>query len=641
MTPIDVATNVAGTPIPVPGGAIAITPDGQTAYVAGPHEVTPISLATATPGAPIPVRSGPGSRIAITPDGGTAYVASCISGGTVTPISLATNRPGAAVPFGNAHSPCGIAIAPDGGTAYVSVDNAGALASWIAVLALPTNTVTSLIVLKEREPSDLAITPAKRRDTSTSVACAPPSIVLGQTTSCTATVTDTDTGTPATPTGQVWFGTDVHGTPGQHFSSKSCTVSGVDGTASCQVTYIPAKAGATTITAHYFGDGAHMFSSTATDVAVADGQTTTTITCGLASIAIDQSTVCDATVSDTYSGPPVTPTGVVRFHDPGPGAVFTPNPCTLTGSGASASCQVGYTASRLSPRRPAIRMITASYGGDAVHAGSNGQTTVQLTLRSISMTIGCQATVLSIGQSTVCTALVSDTAAGQASVPTGTVAFSGGRSDGFSGSPCTLSGTGSISMCQVTYTPTGAGLPVRTLTARYPGDATHDGATASVRITISAGSRYGSGVASGQRSSLEHLVNDAAERISRLSAPEAFSASAADGIIVDIRSQDARDLHGVIPGSLHIPRTVLEWRVALDSPWRNLHLGGRDQHLILICDHGYSSILAASNLVQLGFYRAGDVIGGFDAWTEHGLPVAPCRRRSADAGALPGSGPPE
>jgi len=142
--------------------------------------------------------------------------------------------------------------------------------------------------------------------------------------------------------------------------------------------------------------------------------------------------------------------------------------------------------------------------------------------------------------------------------------------------------------------------------------------------------------------SLEHLVNAAAERISRLTAPEAFAAStAADGTIVDIRSRDARELHGVIPGSLHIPRTVLEWRVAVDSPWRNLHLGGLDQRLILVCDHGYSSILAASNLVQLGFYRAADVIGGFEAWKEHGLPVAPCRHRPLESGGLPGTGPPE
>jgi rhodanese-related sulfurtransferase len=143
------------------------------------------------------------------------------------------------------------------------------------------------------------------------------------------------------------------------------------------------------------------------------------------------------------------------------------------------------------------------------------------------------------------------------------------------------------------------------------------------------------------RRSLDRLVKDAAEQITRFEAPEAFSAAAADGVIIDIRSQDARELDGVIPGSLHIPRTVLEWRIALDSRWRNRHLGGLDQQLILICDHGYSSILAAGNLVQLGFDRAGDVIGGFEAWRDNGLPVAPRRHRPPIVGALPGTGPPD
>lgn len=144
-----------------------------------------------------------------------------------------------------------------------------------------------------------------------------------------------------------------------------------------------------------------------------------------------------------------------------------------------------------------------------------------------------------------------------------------------------------------------------------------------------------------RRGSLDRMLDQAARRITRFAAREAFAASAGDGLIIDIRSQDARDLHGVIPGSLHIPRTVLEWRVAVDSPWRNVHLGGLDQQLILICDHGYSSILAAGNLVQLGFDGAGDVIGGFEAWRQNGLPVAPSTDRSLTADAWPGMGPTE
>jgi rhodanese-related sulfurtransferase len=147
---------------------------------------------------------------------------------------------------------------------------------------------------------------------------------------------------------------------------------------------------------------------------------------------------------------------------------------------------------------------------------------------------------------------------------------------------------------------------------------------------------------SGGRGSLDRLIEDAALRITRFTAPQAFSAAAAaDGVIIDIRSQDARELHGVVAGSLHIPRTVLEWRIAVDSRWRNHHIGGLEQQLILICDHGYSSILAAGNLVELGFHRAGDVIGGFEAWAEQGLPIAPWWPRPSAAGALPGTGPPE
>lgn len=142
-------------------------------------------------------------------------------------------------------------------------------------------------------------------------------------------------------------------------------------------------------------------------------------------------------------------------------------------------------------------------------------------------------------------------------------------------------------------------------------------------------------------SSLDVLVEEAARRITRLNAAEAFAAVAVDGLIIDIRSQDVRKLHGIIPGSLHIPRTVLEWRIAIDSPWRNPHLGGQDQQLILICDHGYSSILAASNLVELGFYRSRDVVGGFEAWKQIGLPIAACRRRISTDHALPGMGPPD
>ena len=107
-------------------------------------------------------------------------------------------------------------------------------------------------------------------------------------------------------------------------------------------------------------------------------------------------------------------------------------------------------------------------------------------------------------------------------------------------------------------------------------------------------------------------------------------------VLIDIRSDSDRERDGVVPGSIHIPRTVFEWRIDLESPWRNPHLGDLDQEIILLCDHGYSTILAADTLVELGFTRAGDVIGGYADWREAGLPTTtpPPPRRQGDE--LPG-----
>jgi rhodanese-related sulfurtransferase len=120
---------------------------------------------------------------------------------------------------------------------------------------------------------------------------------------------------------------------------------------------------------------------------------------------------------------------------------------------------------------------------------------------------------------------------------------------------------------------------------------------------------------------LAELIQQASEKIERLTPGEALEAMDEGALLVDIRSETSRRRDGIVPGSLHIPRTVLEWRVAPDSEWRNPHLAA-DRRLILICDHGCSSTLAAATLVELGVQRAGDVVGGFAAWRESRLPVA-------------------
>jgi rhodanese-related sulfurtransferase len=138
---------------------------------------------------------------------------------------------------------------------------------------------------------------------------------------------------------------------------------------------------------------------------------------------------------------------------------------------------------------------------------------------------------------------------------------------------------------------------------------------------------------------LADLIERASRAIERLAPVEALAAMRHGAILVDIRSDTARRRDGIVPGSLHVPRTVLEWRLAPDSEWRSPHVAVGSR-VILLCDHGCSSTLAAATLTELGFARAGDVVGGFAAWREAGLPVA-AAPASPRSGELPGMGGPE
>ena len=122
---------------------------------------------------------------------------------------------------------------------------------------------------------------------------------------------------------------------------------------------------------------------------------------------------------------------------------------------------------------------------------------------------------------------------------------------------------------------------------------------------------------------MHELLAAARARLERLEPDDAWAAAQEGAVIVDIRSQDQREAEGVVPGSEHCPRTVLEWRVDPESGHSNPRVARLDAHLILICAEGYSSSLAAADLQDLGFARATDVVGGFEAWKAAGLPVEP------------------
>ena len=90
-------------------------------------------------------------------------------------------------------------------------------------------------------------------------------------------------------------------------------------------------------------------------------------------------------------------------------------------------------------------------------------------------------------------------------------------------------------------------------------------------------------------------------------------------MIVDLRSHDERAREGVIPGSVHVPRSVLEWRVDPDSGYSNPVVADEEVELILVCHEGYSSSLAAASLRSSAASGSRDLVGGFVAWRDAGL----------------------
>ena len=123
---------------------------------------------------------------------------------------------------------------------------------------------------------------------------------------------------------------------------------------------------------------------------------------------------------------------------------------------------------------------------------------------------------------------------------------------------------------------------------------------------------------------LDELLAAARTQLLRLEPQQLFDLMATAGVVVlDTRTPTDRTAYGCIPGSIHTPRTGLEWRVALDAPLRRAEVTDLDQLLVVVCNEGFSSSLAAVSLQTLGFHRATDLVGGVMAWADAKLPLVP------------------
>jgi rhodanese-related sulfurtransferase len=121
---------------------------------------------------------------------------------------------------------------------------------------------------------------------------------------------------------------------------------------------------------------------------------------------------------------------------------------------------------------------------------------------------------------------------------------------------------------------------------------------------------------------IEELLDEARARLERLTPEQTlFAVRDGDAVLVDIRGRDQRARDGRVPGAIEIARNVLEWRCAPESEWRDERVCDPVRVVVVMCDEGYQSSLAAANLQRVGLPRATDMDGGFQRWRADGLPV--------------------
>src|SRR6266699_3520265 len=232
-----------------------------------------------------------------------------------------------------------------------------------------------------------------QRTTSTTVNCAPSTVAIGQSTTCTATVKDTSSGNPITPNGLVSF--SVSPTGSGSFTGI-CTLSqSVVGTATCNITYAPSATGSQTISGSYNGDTDHSSGVSGIFTLTVSVQTTASfINCISSSIVVGTTDSCTATIKDLQSGSGSTaPSGSVSFSLDSPSSIFAT--CSLGSVNSTAgSCNGTYT--------PALgtegsHSIIATYTPDTSHGASSSSVSVLVIQRTTTPIIACNSNTVPVG----------------------------------------------------------------------------------------------------------------------------------------------------------------------------------------------------------------------------------------------------
>lgn len=116
------------------------------------------------------------------------------------------------------------------------------------------------------------------------------------------------------------------------------------------------------------------------------------------------------------------------------------------------------------------------------------------------------------------------------------------------------------------------------------------------------------------------MVAKAKEQIENLTVSQVAEELGGDVVLVDLREQNERELHGVIPGSVHAPRGMLEFWADPTSAFHRPEFDP-NRRIVLHCAAGGRSALAAETLQRMGYQSVANMIGGFEAWKAEGRPV--------------------
>ena len=125
------------------------------------------------------------------------------------------------------------------------------------------------------------------------------------------------------------------------------------------------------------------------------------------------------------------------------------------------------------------------------------------------------------------------------------------------------------------------------------------------------------------RMTIDQLLAQARAGLVRVEPHEVREAISGGALVIDIRSESQRAADGIVPDTIWFGRNVLEWRCDPSCEAHDDRVGGLERRVIVMCEEGYQSSLAAATLQQLGFAGATDLVGGFRAWRAAGLPVEP------------------